>query len=314
MPEPASPEISIVVPMHNEEKNVRPLYEELTRVLDTLGRSYEILFMNDGSTDGTLAEMLEIVKQDPRFAAVEHDGNFGEAGGLSSGFATARGQIILTLDGDLQNNPADLPRLLEQIDAGWKVVSGWRLKRQESFWSRRLPSVIGNWLIRHISGVPVHDTGCSLKAYRRDIVHGQNIPRGFQRFVPAVFGVRGRDVTELRVEDRARQHGRSHYGLKRIFEVLRELTAIWFINRNPKLFARLVPFGCAIGLGMLAAALAAPICVGCRIVLGLAGLLLGIGSAVSAWNIRRYNRAQIDHVYKIKAVHRSERWKNEAGE
>ena len=304
MTEPATPEISIVVPMHNEEKNVRPLYEELTPVLARLGRSYEILFINDGSTDGTLAEMLALVKQDPRFAAVEHDGNFGEAGGLSSGFATARGQIIVTMDGDLQNNPADLPRLLEKIDGGWRVVSGWRQKRQESFWSRRLPSVIGNWLIAHISGVPVHDTGCSLKAYRRDVVHGQNIPRGFQRFVPAVFGVRRREVTELRVEDRARKHGRSHYGLKRTFEVLRELTAIWFINRNPKLFAKLMPIGCVLGLGMLVAAWAAPMSIAWRAVLGVAGALVGAASAVSTWDIRRYNRAQIDKVYKIKAVHR----------
>jgi glycosyltransferase involved in cell wall biosynthesis len=290
--------------MHNEEKNVRLLYEELTAVLTRLGRPYEVLFVNDGSTDRTLELMLEIVKQDPHFAAIEHDGNFCESGGLSSGFAVARGETIVTMDGDLQNNPADVPRMLDKLAEGWRVVSGWRLERKESFWSRRLPSVLGNWLIAHISGVFVHDTGCSLKAYRRDVVQGKNIPRGFQRFVPAVFGVRGREVTELRVEDRARKHGRTHYGLSRTFEVLRDLTAIWFINRNPRLLAKVVPIGCVLGLGLLAAGLSAPTTIGWRWVLGIAGALLAILSAVAAWDIRRYNRAQIEKVYKIKAIHR----------
>jgi len=304
MPEPAKPEISIVVPMHNEEKNVRPVHQELTAVLRQIGRPYEILFVNDGSTDRTLEIMLELVAEDPCFGAIEHDGNFGEAGGLSSGFATARGDVIVTMDGDLQNNPADIPRFLDKLAEGWRVASGWRLKRKERFWSRRMPSVVGNWLIARISGVPVHDTGCSLKAYRRDVVEGKNIPHGLHRFVPAVFGVRGRDVAELRVEDRARKHGATHYGLSRTFEVLRDLTAIWFINRNPRLFARLVPLGCALGLAALAVGLAAPVHVAWRLVLGLGGALLACLAAVSTWNLLRYNRAQIDKVYKIKTVHR----------
>jgi glycosyltransferase involved in cell wall biosynthesis len=299
----AAPEISIVVPMHNEEKNVRPLYDELTAMLGGLGRPYEILFVNDGSTDKTLDEMLELVRLDRRFAAVELDGNFGEAGGLSAGFATARGQIVVTMDGDLQNNPADVPAMLEKLAAGARVVSGWRANRKEQFWSRRLPSVIANRLIAAISGVHVHDTGCSLKAYRAEVVRGQNIPRGFQRFVPAVFGVRGRDVTELVTEDRARKHGRTHYGLSRTFEVLRDLTAIWFINRNPKCYAKVVPVVCLVGLGLVAAAFVAPLPTAVRCIGGCVGVVVAIKSAVAFYGIHRYNRAQIDKVYRIRAVH-----------
>jgi len=298
------PEISVVVPMHNEEGNVRPLYEEVSAVLRSLGRSYEIVFVNDGSTDATLERMLEVVAEDPRFAAVELDGNFGEAGALSAGYAAARGSVVITMDGDLQNNPADIPCLLDRLEAGYKAVSGWRKARKEAFLTRRLPSVVGNWLIARVSGLPVHDTGCGLKAYRREVVAGKNVPRGFQRFIPAVFGVRGSEVAEVRTEDRARLHGASHYGLSRTFEVLRDLAAIRFINRNPRLYARVLPVVCAAGLAALVVGIAAPLTTWLRVALGVGGALVAIVAGVGAWGVRRFNLAQERKVYRIRRIHR----------
>lgn len=298
------PEISVVVPMHNEQDNVRPLYEEVSAVLRTLGRSYEILFVNDGSTDATLERMQELVAEDPSFGAVELDGNFGEAGALSAGYATARGRLVVTMDGDLQNNPADIPRLLERLEEGYEAVSGWRKARKEALLKRRLPSVVGNWLIARVSGVTVHDTGCGLKAYRREVVAGKNVPRGFQRFIPAVFGVRGREVAEIRTEDRARLHGATHYGLSRTFEVLRDLAAIRFINRNPRLYAVALPAACAAGLAALAVGIVAPLALWARLVLAIAGALVAGVAGVGAWGVHRFNVAQERKVYRIRQVHR----------
>jgi len=290
--------------MHNEQDNVRPLYEEVSAVLRELGRSYEILFVNDGSTDATLERMLELVAEDPRFAAVELDGNFGEAGALSAGYATARGRIVVTMDGDLQNDPRDIPRLLERLEEGYKAVSGWRKARKEALLKRRLPSLVGNWLIARVSGVPVHDTGCGLKAYRREVVAGKNVPRGFQRFIPAVFGVRAGEVAEVRTEDRARLHGASHYGLSRTFEVLRDLAAIRFINRNPRLYAKVLPVVCAAGVAAVVVAAAAPLSAAARMTLAVVGALVGLVAGVGAWGVHRFNVAQERKVYRIRRVHR----------
>ena len=306
MPGTLGPEISVVVPLHNEEENVHPLHEELTTVLARLGRSYEILFVNDGSTDRTLERILEIVGRDAHFAAVELDGNFGEAGALSAGFAVASGRIIVTMDGDLQNDSADVPRLIAEIDKGWHVVSGWRQKRKEPFWTRQLPSRVANWIIARVSGVPIHDTGCSLKAYRRDVVHDQNIPRGFQRFIPAVFGVRGREVTEIRTEDRPRKHGRTHYGLSRTFAVLRDLTAVRFINGDPELYAWGLPLAGVAGVGLSLIGLFAHSPRVARWGLVISGLVVALVSAVATWGVIRYNRAQVRKVYRIRGIYREE--------
>ncbi|MFH0965612.1 MAG: glycosyltransferase family 2 protein [Planctomycetota bacterium] len=304
MPETAGPEISVVIPVHNEEENVSPLRDELSSVLAGLGRPYEILFVNDGSTDRTLERLLELVGSDPHLGVVELDGNFGEAGALSAGFAVAAGRVIVTMDGDLQNNPADVPRLIAEIDKGWDVASGWRQKRKEPLWSRRLPSTVANWIIARISGVGVHDTGCSLKAYRREVVIGRNIPRGFQRFVPAVFGVRGCQVTEVRTEDRARKHGRTHYGLSRTFAVLRDLAAIRFINRDPRFYAWGVSCAGLLGVGLFLAGVLGWMPPIARWILVIGGGVVAAVSVIAVWGILRYNRAQVRKVYRIRAVHR----------
>jgi len=299
-------ELSIVVPMHNEEDNVLPLYEELKPVLDRLGRPYEILFINDGSDDDTFQRMLSLVEKDPAFAAVDLDGNFGEAGALSAGFSVARGRVVVTMDGDLQNNPEDIPRLVEKTDAGWRVVSGRRRNRKEPLWTRRLPSVVANRLIAIVTGVKIYDTGCSLKAYRREVVQGQNIPRGFQRFIPAVFGVRKDDVTEIFTEDRERKHGATHYGLSRTIEVLRDIIAIRFINRNPHLYARIMPAACAAFLAAFASGLALPMPAALRRLVTLAGGAGAVFCAIAAFGLSRYLRAQTEKVYRIRNIHRHE--------
>src|SRR5204862_2929629 len=191
-----------------------------TAVATALGVDYEILFVNDGSRDGTLARLEEIRRHDARFRIVDLDGNFGEAAALSAGFAHARGAIVVTLDGDGQNDPADIPRLLARLGPELDVVSGRRYQRKERFLTRVLPSRVANWLIVRATGVPVYDCGCGLKVYRREVVARAQLPRGMNRFLPAILGVDPSRVGEVWVNDRERGAGRSHYGLGRTFAVV----------------------------------------------------------------------------------------------
>ncbi|HJQ82773.1 MAG TPA: glycosyltransferase family 2 protein, partial [Candidatus Binatia bacterium] len=227
------PALSIVVPVFDEEGNVGPLHEELTRVATALGRPYEILFVNDGSRDATLARLQAIRARDAHLRIVDLDGNFGEAAALSAGFAHARGEVVVTLDGDGQNDPADIPRLLARLGPDVDAVSGRRSERKEAFVTRVLPSRIANRLIARATGVPVYDCGCGLKAYRRPLVAGARLPRGMNRFLPAILGVRPDRVAEIPVDDRRRGSGRSHYGLSRTFAVLRDLLALPILVRRP---------------------------------------------------------------------------------
>ncbi len=230
------PEVSIAIPLHNEEGNLPKLYQELKEVLDGIGLPYEIVFVNDGSTDGTGEILREIQDHDPHVVVVDLDGNFGEAAALSAGYRFSRGRWIVTMDGDGQNDPRDIPKILEKLKEGYKAVSGWRREREEPFLRRVLPSKVANWLISKVTGCRIHDTGCGLKGYRAELVRGFQIPHGFHRFLPALFGVRGPEVTEVPVRDRRRQAGKSHYGLSRTFEVLRELSTIKFVLSNPTLW------------------------------------------------------------------------------
>ena len=228
------PELSIVVPVFNEEGNVEPLHAELTEVARRVGGPYEIIFVNDGSRDRTLPLLEAIRARDPQLRIVDLDGNFGEAAALSAGFAHARGAVVVTLDGDGQNDPHAIPDLLARLTPGIDVVSGRRRERKEAFLSRVLPSRIANWLIARATGVPVHDCGCGLKAYRRAVLEGAQLPRGMNRFLPAILGVRPERVVEVWVTDRPRGSGQSHYGLSRTFVVLRDLLALPLLVRRPR--------------------------------------------------------------------------------
>lgn len=230
----AAPELSFVIPVYNEEGNVERLHGELTEVAATIGRPYEILFVNDGSTDTTLDRLQLIAVRDPRLRVVDLDGNFGEASALCAGFATARGRYVLSLDGDGQNDPHDFPRFLRRLERDdLDVVSGRRQERKEKYFTRVLPSRIANGLIARLTGVPVYDTGCGLKVYRRHVVEGAQLPKGMNRFLPAVLGVDGRRVGEEPTQDRVRGSGASHYGLSRIFVVFRDLPSLPLLVRRP---------------------------------------------------------------------------------
>lgn len=220
--------------MHNEQGNVRALYDDIKGVMEALEQSYEIIFVNDASTDHTLATMREIQECDADFHFADLETNVGENWALLAGISKAQGEVIVTIDGDYQNDPAYIPDLLQALSKGYRVVSGRREQRAASFWTKRLPSQVANTMIRFVSGVPVHDCGCGLKAYRRDVLEGKFVPKGFMnRFSPVSLGVKGDEFSEVEIVDRARIAGRSHYGLGRVLVVLRDLWVLPFAVHGP---------------------------------------------------------------------------------
>ena len=219
--------------MHNEQGNVRALYDDIKGVMEALDQSYEIIFVNDASTDQTLATMREIQVSDANFHFADLATNVGENWALLAGISKAAGEVIITIDGDYQNDPAYIPDLLRELSKGHRVVSGRREQRAASFWTKRLPSQVANTMIRLVSGVPVHDCGCGLKAYRREVLEGKFVPKGFMnRFSPVSLGVKGDEFAEVQIVDRARIAGLSHYGLGRVLVVLRDLWVLPFAVRG----------------------------------------------------------------------------------
>jgi glycosyltransferase involved in cell wall biosynthesis len=282
--------------MHNEEGNVMPLYEDISRVLTRMEQPYEIIFVNDLSADGTLASMKTIQNRDPHFHFVDLETNVGENWALLAGVSKARGEVLMTIDGDYQNDPAYIPALLEELSNGYRVVSGRRRQRVDKLWSRLLPSQIANSLIRFVSGVPVHDCGCGLKAYRREVLDGKFVPEGFMnRFSPAALGVRPHEFAEVEVVDRPRISGQSHYGLNRVFFVLRDLAALPFAVRGP---ARWI--GRFRLLKWFSLAVAVLLALTGRWGLGAAALLLALVAFSNVWNLGRFIRAQTDPEFRIK--------------
>ena len=224
---------SVVAPMHNEQGNVQALFDDIKRVMEGLGQPYEIIFVNDTSTDKTLSKMKAIQSRDATFHYVDLQYNVGENWALLAGISKALGSVVITIDGDYQNDPGYIPDLLKRLSQGYRVVSGRRRDRAAEFWSKRLPSKLANGLIRLVSGVSVHDCGCGLKAYQREVLDGKFVPKGFMnRFSPVVLGVRRDEFSEVEIIDRPRISGESHYGLSRVFIVLRDLWALPFALRG----------------------------------------------------------------------------------
>lgn len=224
-----NPELSIVIPLHNEEDSIAPLYEELTAVLEGLGRTYEVIVVDDGSIDTSLAKLSAIHSRDPRWRIIIFRRNFGQTAGFAAGFDYARGDVVITMDADLQNDPAGIPLLLDKMSEGYDVVSGWRKDRHDAYLSRRLPSTIANRLVSRASGVALHDHGCSLKAYRSEVVKGIRLYGQMHRFVPAVAAWMGVRVAEVPVPHRSRQYGASKYGIDRTFRVILDLITVRFM-------------------------------------------------------------------------------------
>ena len=225
------PEISIVIPLRDEERNVQPLHEELAAVMDGVNRPYELILIDDGSEDETFARLAEVQARDSRVRVIRFTRNFGQTAAFAAGFASARGQFILTSDGDLQNDPADIPKMLE-LAADHDVVCGWRKDRKDAYMTRQLPSEVANWLLGLVSGIRLHDNGCSLKVFRAEVVKPLKLSPGMHRYLPALASQLGGRITEVVVNHRPRRFGRSKYGLSRTFGVLRDIVQLRSLMRQ----------------------------------------------------------------------------------
>ena len=223
------PYLSIVVPVYNEQENVRPLFEKIREVCEAIGRTYEVLFVDDGSTDNTFEVLSELRNHEPCLAVIRFQQNAGQTAAMAAGFEFAQGERIISMDGDLQNDPADIPRLLQKLDEDYDLVCGWRKERQDKFWTRRVPSVIANWIISKVTGVQIHDNGCSLKAYRSEIIKQVPLYGEMHRFIPAMSTVVGARIAEIVVQHHPRQFGTSKYGLGRVWRVAMDILAFKLI-------------------------------------------------------------------------------------
>ena len=219
-------DLTIVVPLYNEEESVTPLYEAISDAVSGLDADVEILFVDDGSSDETFAITEKIAAGDPRLKVVKFRKNYGQTPAMAAGIDLARGDIVVTMDGDLQNDPRDIPLFLEKMREGYDIVVGWRHRRQDKFLTRKLPSKIANWLIGRVTGVPIRDNGCSLKAYKRTVIQSVPFYSEMHRFIPAMTSLSGAKVAEIKVRHHARKFGESKYGLSRIYKVLMDLMTI----------------------------------------------------------------------------------------
>ncbi len=231
--------LSVVIPVYNERENVSRLYEKLKKVLLRFPHPYEIIVVDDGSEDGTFDVLKSIAQKDRHFRVIRLRRNFGQSAAMAVGFRASRGEKIITLDGDLQNDPEDIPRLLKKLDQGYDVVSGWRKKRKDKMLVRKIPSWIANRLICSVTDVQLHDTGCALKAFRKEVVDRIRLYGELHRFLPALARVEGASITEMVVRHHPRQFGKSKYNLTRTFKVLMDMTSLYlFLKhlRNPLRF------------------------------------------------------------------------------
>jgi glycosyltransferase involved in cell wall biosynthesis len=224
-----APEISVFLPVYNEEQNLLPLHTKLDEALAKLGRSAEIIYVDDGSTDGSLRVLREVAERDARVRVVALKRNYGQTAAMAAGIDAAHGNVLIPMDADLQNDPADIIRLLEKLDEGYDVVSGWRKNRQDKLITRKIPSMIANRLISWIGGVPLHDYGCSLKAYRREALQDVRLYGEMHRFIPIYASWVGARVSEIPVEHHPRTMGKSKYGLSRTLKVVFDLMTIKFM-------------------------------------------------------------------------------------
>ncbi|MBZ0302903.1 MAG: glycosyltransferase family 2 protein [Anaerolineae bacterium] len=308
-------ELSVVIPLYNEEDSVEPLYAELSPVLNELGRTYEVILVDDGSKDASFARLKAIHDRDPHWKVIRFRRNYGQTAGLSAGFEQAEGDVVITLDADLQNDPRDIPKLLDKMEEGdYDIVSGWRKDRKEPFLSRRLPSMTANWLISTTTGVVLHDYGCTLKAYRRVVTKNIHLYGELHRFIPAVASSIGVTVSEVPVNDRARRFGKSKYGIMRTFRVLLDLITVRFIlsysTRPLQIFGgaglAMGALGILIGFYLSYVKLILGENIGDRPLLILAVLLLILGvqmvsiGLVAEIVIRTYHESQEKPIYMVR--------------
>ena len=310
------PELSVVVPLYDEEESLPQLVDQLLAAMRVLDLSFELVLVDDGSKDGTANVLSALAATVPELVAVLLRRNYGQTAAMAAGFDASRGEVIVTLDGDLQNDPKDIPLLLTSLDQGYDLVSGWRHQRQDATLSRLLPSLLANRLIAGVTGVRLHDYGCSLKAYRREVVADMNLYGELHRFLPALAFIEGARIGEVKVNHHPRRYGRSKYGIDRTFRVLMDLLTVWFMKRF--LTRPMHVFGLA-GLACLLAGLVVLLwLVGEKIVLGtdigsrpllLMGVL-GIVSGVQLFcfgllaelQMRTYHESQGRPIYRVRAT------------
>jgi glycosyltransferase involved in cell wall biosynthesis len=224
-------QLSVVVPLFNEQESLAPLIERILSHVRPLGLSFELVLVDDGSRDRTPELLGQLAATVPELVAVRLRRNYGQTAAMAAGFDASCGKVIVTLDGDLQNDPADIPLLLEKLNQGFDLVSGWRHRRQDAALSRLLPSLVANRLIARVTGVKLHDYGCSLKAYRREVIDDLNLYGELHRFLPALAFIEGARITEVQVTHHPRRYGKSNYGIDRTFRVLMDLLTVWFMKR-----------------------------------------------------------------------------------
>jgi glycosyltransferase involved in cell wall biosynthesis len=309
--------VSIVVPVFNEVKNVPLLYEKISAAMVSVNRPWEVVFVDDGSTDGSLQAMEVVAAKDTKTVrVVALRRNFGQTAAISAGIDYSEGQVIVLMDGDLQNDPADIPGLLAEIENGYDLVSGWRKFRKDNYLTRTLPSNIANWIISQVTGVHLHDYGCTLKAYRREVLTGFRLYGEMHRFIPAYAGYVGARITEVPVQHHPRQHGKSKYGLERTVKVILDLFTVKFlsgyVNKPLYLFGGVgIGFGLVGTLGLIylvvrkiliaTGIVNSPIFLlsALLFILGVQSILLGL---IAEMMVRTYHESQSKPIYSLRYV------------
>ena len=310
------PAVSVVVPIFNEAANVPLLVQALHATLETINLAYEIICVDDGSTDGSEVILRRLAQNDRSLSTVLLRRNYGQTAAIAAGFDYARGAVVITLDGDLQNDPADIPRLLNRLDQGYDLVSGWRQHRQDARLTRLMPSVIANWLISLMTGVRLHDYGCSLKAYRIEVIQDMNLYGELHRFLPALAFIEGARITEIPVAHHPRRFGKSKYGLGRTPHVAMDLLTVYFmkkfLTKPMHIFGSLglVSMGMGIALGLYLVLIKfidnqdigdRPLLI-LAVVLFLAGIQLFSFGLLAELLMRTYHESQKRPIYRVREV------------
>lgn len=312
----AAPKISIVIPLYNEEDSIPHLHEALDAAIANYGLPAEVIIIDDGSRDRSFVLLKEIAQRDPRFTIIRFRRNFGQTAAFAAGFAQARGEFVITMDADLQNDPMDIPLLMAKADEGYDIVSGWRKNRQDRWLDRKLPSMLANRLISNVTDVRLHDYGCSLKAYRTEVLKQVRLYGELHRFIPALASQVGAVVTEVPVNHRARQFGRSKYGISRTVRVMLDLITVWFLGtystRPIHVFGTLglasMGVGALFGLYLTFIKLFLGASIGNRPLLQLAILLVVIGVQLVTMGLlgemitRTYYESQDKPIYVVREI------------
>ena len=313
-------DLSVVVPLYNEEESLPHLVNQLISALRPAGETFELVLVDDGSSDRTAEVLAQVSSDVPEVVAVLLRKNYGQTAAMAAGFDVAGGEVIVSLDGDLQNDPADIPMLLAKLREGYDLVSGWRHQRQDAALQRKLPSRMANRLIGRVTGVRLHDYGCSLKAYRREVLADMRLYGELHRFLPALAFIEGARITEVKVNHRARQFGSSKYGIDRTFRVLMDLLTVWFMKRF--LTRPMYVFGFGGLLAIAASLIASTYLLAIKVmggdianrplltlavVLGLAGIQLFCFGLLGELLIRTYHESQGRPIYRIRETLRGGR-------